>query len=575
MGVLLQAAYRQGHGNSVPSPADGNHINLWWWDHLADQAHALRLSGFTAVLLPPVLKTSAGSFPGAGGYGPFDDYNLGSKDQFFAVPTRFGNREQLQRYVAIMRANGLDVYVDVVPHQRNGGNNIEYRYQAAGGAGTGRFPKHKQCFFPHVPRDPIPGPVADDFGFGDELVPVNAKPPGYVMHGLIDAGDWMTRALDIQGYRIDDVKGLAVQFVRTWLNSKAMEGKFAVGEYFDGNLRTLNWWLWESGMSDRCNVFDFSLRFTLAAMCNNASRWDMAQLDHAGLTGISPANAVTAIENPDTDLSFPVVATKGLAYAYLLTSEGYPCVFYKDYSTDPGCYGLKPLIDNLIWIHENLAFGTTVTRFKDFQSTVYERQGHPNLLVESNNEAGRWRTLTVPTGFGPGVQLHHYTGHASDVWTDSQGAVTIGLPPNRDGTGYIAYSRTGFGQSFSAAAHRVTQTFEGADDLDIGPAENGRTVTVGRVWATASSVLDAALRPDTTHWTVDTRLEVTIKDPAGVPLVSQRWTGIAPAPSRLRATTRAAGWYVVEVASSGLPPPGRSPFTVTITYLSTQTLRGN
>lgn len=137
MGVLLQAAYRQGHGNSVPSPADGNHITPWWWDHLADQAHALRLSGFTAVLLPPVLKTSAGSFPGADGYGPFDDYNLGSKDQFFAVPTRFGNREQLQRCVAVMRANGLDVYVDVVPHQRNGGNNFEYRYQAAGGAAPG------------------------------------------------------------------------------------------------------------------------------------------------------------------------------------------------------------------------------------------------------------------------------------------------------------------------------------------------------------------------------------------------------------------------------------------------------
>src|SRR5437899_3016920 len=272
MGVLLQAAYRRRKGDSVPSPADGNAAIPWWWDHLADQANALRLSGFTAVLLPPVVKTSAGAHPGADGYGPFDDYDLGSKQQCGSVPARFGSREQLQRCVAVMRANGLDVYVDTVPHQRNGGNNFAYDYLGPGGAPkAGRFPKFKTCFVPNVPRDPIAGPVQFDFGFGDELAPVNARPPGYVMHGLIDAGDWMTHALDVQGYRVDDVKGLSVEFVGRWLRSKAMATRFGVGEYFDGNRSTLNWWVWESGMMGRCNVFDFSLRFMLAAMCNNAS----------------------------------------------------------------------------------------------------------------------------------------------------------------------------------------------------------------------------------------------------------------------------------------------------------------
>ena len=46
-----------------------------------------------------------------------------------------------------------------------------------------------------------------------------------------------------------------------------------------------------------------------------------------------------------------------MAYAYILTSEGYPSVFYKDYSTEPDCFGLQPQIDNLIWIHESLAAG--------------------------------------------------------------------------------------------------------------------------------------------------------------------------------------------------------------------------
>jgi alpha-amylase len=470
-----------------------------------------------------------------------------------------------------MRANGLDVYVDTVPHQRNGGINFDYRYRAAGGATTGRFPKHRECFIPNVPRDPIAGPVADDFGFGDELAPLNARPPGYVLHGLVDAGDWMTRALDIQGYRVDDVKGLAVDFVRVWLTSKAMTNRFAVGEYFDGNPRTLDWWVWQSGMNGRCNAFDFALRFTLAAMCSNPGRWNMAQLDHAGLIGISPQNAVTFVENPDTDLSSPISTNKLLAYAYILTAEGYPCVFYKDYSTDAGCYGLKTPIDNLIWIHENLASGPTSTRFADQQAIVYERQGFPSLLVGLNNDPDHgWRTLTVPTGFGPGVLLHEYTGHAGDVRTDGSGMATIGIPPNRDGTGYVAYSRTDYGRVFVVTPHRTTQTFEGADDLDIAPVVNGQNRTIARIWAAANSALDIEFGPDTTHWTEHSQVTLTVSGPTGATLATGRWAAdLAP---HLHLKTGPAGWHTITATASDLAPPGRCAFRLTVTYLAPPTI---
>src|SRR5215471_3419620 len=401
MGVILQATCKFANGNSVPAPYDGNRAVPWWWDRIAGQANAFRQAGFTAILLPPAMKTSAGAFPGADGYGTFDDYDLGSKNQFFSTPTRFGNREQLQRCVAMMRANGLDVYLDMVLHQRNGGNNYVYRYNGANGAvGKGRFAKDPTCFVPNVPRDPIAGPVSDDFAFGDELAPINALPKGYVMNGLIDAGDWQTQALNAQGYRIDDTKGLSETFVTTYLNSKAMQNNFAVGEYFDGNPDTLNWWVWNSGMNGRCCTFDFSLRFMLQAMCNNGGRWDMSQLDHAGFAGRDPAHAVTFVENHDTDLSSPIIWNKSLGYAYILTSEGYPCVYYKDYSTDANCYGLKPQIDNLMWIHEHLANGPTQNRWKDYQFVVYERTGWPNLLVGLNNDtSNNWKTVTVATGF--------------------------------------------------------------------------------------------------------------------------------------------------------------------------------
>ena len=117
MGVILQAVFKLSNGHSVPSPFDGNRRTPWWWDRVASQANSFRQAGFTAVLLPPVTKTNAGAFPGADGYGPFDDYDIGSKDQFFSTATRFGPRDRLQRLTAMLRANGLDVYLDTFTSQ--------------------------------------------------------------------------------------------------------------------------------------------------------------------------------------------------------------------------------------------------------------------------------------------------------------------------------------------------------------------------------------------------------------------------------------------------------------------------
>ena len=147
-----------------------------------------------------------------------------------------------------------------------------------------------------------------------------------------------------------------------------MAGKFAVGEYFDGNRVLVNGWIFNpKGMNGRSSAFDFPLKFVLTAMCNNAGRFNMADLDHVGLAGISPLSAVTFVENHDTDITSgeSVVFNKVLGYAYILTSEGYPCVYYRDYDTGPDGYKLKPQIDNLIWIHEKLAEGTTQQRWKD------------------------------------------------------------------------------------------------------------------------------------------------------------------------------------------------------------------
>ena len=155
MGVLLQGFYKTKPDNAVTSPADGDATLLWWWKQSATEANELRKAGFTAIWLPPVLKTASGNSSGADGYGPFDDYDIGWRHRKGSTATRFGTREQLQRCVAILRTNGPDAYLNMVEHRRSGDTRpFVFRYPGANGTrDNGGFPKNHSNFVPQVPRD--------------------------------------------------------------------------------------------------------------------------------------------------------------------------------------------------------------------------------------------------------------------------------------------------------------------------------------------------------------------------------------------------------------------------------------
>ena len=142
-GVMMQGFYY-----NAPSPGAGNAGTPWWWDHIAAQANALKQSGFSAIWLPPCRKGAAGGY--SVGYDPCDDYDLGSKNQRGTLPTRYGTREQLERCVAMLRANGLDVYMDIVDNHRDGdsGNSTFQYVDAYGNYPGGRFEKHTAGFSP-------------------------------------------------------------------------------------------------------------------------------------------------------------------------------------------------------------------------------------------------------------------------------------------------------------------------------------------------------------------------------------------------------------------------------------------
>jgi alpha-amylase len=574
MGVLLQGFFfGPGRIAGVPSPLDGGKPIKFWWDHLAAQANTFRDAGFSAIWIPSPLKGASGEL--SSGYDVFDDYDLGAKHQKGTTPTRYGSREILEQCVAVMRANGIDVYVDIVENDRDGdaGDFVFEYVNATGNLTGGRFSKGPGDFHPHVPEDP--GVFSDAFSFGRDLAPINGKPPRHCFDGLLNASDWLARSLGIQGFRLDNTKGVSTDFMLPLLNHGALAGKFAVGEFADGNISFIQ--QWTDAMQHRASSFDFPLHFLLKSMCNSPDTMDMSSLDHAGLAGVDPLGAVTFVENHDTDrggVGGPIVRNKMLAYAYILTSEGYPCVFYRDYSTDQNCLALKEPIDRLIWIHEHLANGETQQRWKDAGVFAFERLGLPaapkHLLVGLNKDSNNSRTINVQTGFPPHTRLQDFVGHEGPATTDSNRNVTITIPKCTNGLGYVCYSEPAPITPFAVNRIGTTQDYDGAHDLDISGATDAQQVQICKVSADANTSIEATLLYNSSPWAANTTIEVRALDPSGA-VAAQRTFDRTMSGSSLKLQAKSKGSYTFLLQSSNTPAAQtETPYTLRVSYMAPQ-----
>ena len=140
--------------------------------------------------------------------------------------------------------------------------------------------------------------------------------------------------------------------------------------------------------------------------------------------------AVTFVANHDTDEIFN---NKLLAYAYILTHEGYPTLFYKDYEE----WLDKNKLNNLIWIHNNLAGGSTINLYTDVDEYIAKRNGYNNNgLVVYLNISNNWQERWVQTNWNS-TRIKDYTGNSSwEPVTQADGWVKIQVPPN----GYSVWS---------------------------------------------------------------------------------------------------------------------------------------
>lgn len=148
-------------------------------------------------------------------------------------------------------------------------------------------------------------------------------------------------------------------------------------------------------------LFDVALHYNFFHAAEAGSDYDMRTLLDRSLISERPTQAVTFVDNHDTQMgqslqSFVADWFKQLAYAIiLLRQEGLPCVFYTDYYGNPAYK--RPLVPNLgkmIRIRHSYVYGEQKDYFDDEHTVGWVRQGdtdHNNsaiAVVLNNSEVG-------------------------------------------------------------------------------------------------------------------------------------------------------------------------------------------
>ena len=442
MGVLMQAFYWD-------CPREEGHEGQWW-NFIAAQAPLLKTVGFTALWLPPASKAASLQGPSMG-YDPYDYYDLGDFVQKGATKTWFGNSAELEQLTLTAHRLGMQVYADFVINHNSGGDQPELNPIDGRSRWTkftplsGKFPRDLDCFHPSRYE------TWDGETFGDMPDLCHRNP--YVYAEIIRLAQWLIEEVGFDGFRFDFVKGYGSWMVKAlseiaYLKSGLAFRPFSVGECWDSDRRIEDWLTEVNAFLDNpvC-AFDFPLRYRLKDLCDTYG-FNLRTLAQGGtVVHSNPTLAVTFVDNHDTTQTGPnsVINDKLLAYSFILTHEGYPCVFWKDYFTwGLAREGTANGIAALVSAHEKYAGGTTRVLHVDDELYVMERTGfgtQPGLVLVINNRGDRWNGAWVQTQW-KNTRLvpiawsgRNDNARPQDKWSAEDGRVDLWAAPR----GYSVY----------------------------------------------------------------------------------------------------------------------------------------
>lgn len=321
--------------------------------------------------------------------------------------------------------------------------------------------------------------------FGNDLNTFNTT----VQARFKDWGAWMANEIKFDGFRLDFVRGFQESYVADWVSNLPLlngQQRFVVGEYWGGANRIKDWVNAVASQGADVDGFDFPLKNTLTDMCNgNQSSFDMNWLNHAGMVrnnggqSLPGTSVVTFVDNHDTGKEHDkwVIKDFKMAYAYMLTHEGRPCVFYPHY------YGITQIdnhdatktitppaslhddINKLIFIRKTYLDGGLAVLSKDgnpypegdtYHVYAARRQGNANksgAIITINNHDTTTKGLWVdssPTGYTDlaNITLVNALDPSQTTVVQSDGRVYVSAPPR----GYAVWVKQNEYEEYMASA---------------------------------------------------------------------------------------------------------------------------
>lgn len=433
------------------------------WERCSAQARELRSAGINMLWLPPAYKGASGG--ASVGYDVYDTYDLGEFDQKGSVATKYGNREAYLQAVRDLQAQGIEVLADVVLNHMMGADvseEVEVEENAAldrkkkmgkkkitawtGFTFPGRGGKYSDFTWN---ASHFSGTDWDEAGHRGGIFNFESKEWNletdtelgnydYLMGADLDManpetvaavtnwGRWYLDNVHMDGFRLDAVKHIQFDFYRHWIkNMREYVNKdlFVVGEYWSAEVDKLTHYL--DVTDNSLTLFDVPLHYAFVEAATSDGKVDMSRLYQKSLVGIRPQNAVTFVDNHDTQpgqalQSFVPAWFKPIAYALiLLRREGVPCVFYGDYYGIPHdnvapVVGLKRLLK----LRECYAYGDQRDYFDDDSLVGFTRGGDTEhadsgMAVLLTDSVAGARRMQVGVKFA-GQQFYDAMGHFAD-----------------------------------------------------------------------------------------------------------------------------------------------------------------
>ena len=392
------------------------------WRQVSENAQALSDAGITALWLPPAYKDNNGK--NGVGYAVYDLYDLGEFDQKGSIPTKYGTKDEYLQAILDCHAAGIAVYGDIVLNHRIGadakeevdvyecsGNNrsqitsakerisawtrftfpgrngkySDFTWQARHFDGIDWDDNKKRSSIYLIDGKSWENDVDGENGNYDYLMGADldfGQPD--VVDELIRWGKWYMDFTHVDGFRLDAVKHIQSDFYKRWLTEMRTYGRqeyFTVGEYWNGDTGRLLHYLDE--LDNTLSLFDVPLHYHFFDASKNPDRYDLRMIFDNTLVQQRPMNAVTFVDNHDTQpgqalCSFVEAWFKPLAYALILLREaGYPCVFYGDYYGMPEHSGspVGRTLSNLLSVRQTHAYGCQHDYFDAQRCIGFTREG--------------------------------------------------------------------------------------------------------------------------------------------------------------------------------------------------------